>query len=170
MFVGNNSVINGSIDMRGRAGKVKVGDNCVIDGYIVSNRDESELVIGNNVFVGGQSLVDCSVSIHIEDDVLISYRCMVLDHDGHSLSYGMRKKDLENYRKNMHDWSPVKMAPVRICKGAWIGAASIILKGVTIGEGAVIGAGAVVTKSIPAWNVAAGNPARTIRCISDDER
>jgi acetyltransferase-like isoleucine patch superfamily enzyme len=52
---------------------------------------------------------------------------------------------------------------VRICKGAWIGAAAIILPGVTIGENAVIGAGSVVTRSVPADSVSVGSPARVIR-------
>jgi maltose O-acetyltransferase len=46
----------------------------------------------------------------------------------------------------------------------------IILKGVTIGEGAIVGAGSVVTKDVPAWSVAAGNPARVIRKLREDER
>jgi acetyltransferase-like isoleucine patch superfamily enzyme len=55
--------------------------------------------------------------------------------------------------------------PVRICKGSWIGANSVILLGVTIGENAVVGAGAVVTKDVEPYTVVAGNPARVIRRI-----
>ncbi|MGN6285701.1 MAG: acyltransferase [Afipia sp.] len=62
------------------------------------------------------------------------------------------------------------MAPVRICRGAWIGARSIILKGVTIGEGAIIGAGSVVAADVPPFTIAGGNPARVIRALSADER
>ena len=45
----------------------------------------------------------------------------------------------------------------------WIGSNAIILKGVTIGTGSVIAAGAVVTKSVPAYSIVGGNPAKVIR-------
>ena len=48
----------------------------------------------------------------------------------------------------------------------WIGAGSVILPGVTIGENSVIGAGSVVTKDIPAHVVAAGSPCRVLREIN----
>ena len=53
--------------------------------------------------------------------------------------------------------------PVVIRDGAFIGAHSIILKGVTVGEKSVVGAGSVVTRSIPDGEIWAGNPARFIR-------
>lgn len=64
----------------------------------------------------------------------------------------------------------MNIAPVKISDKVWIGFNSIILKGVTIGEGAVVGAGSVVTKDVPAWTVVAGNPARIIREIPENER
>lgn len=54
-------------------------------------------------------------------------------------------------------------AEVRIKKGAWIGAAAIILPGVVIGENSVVGAGAVVTKDVPDNAIVAGNPAKLIK-------
>ena len=53
--------------------------------------------------------------------------------------------------------------PVRICDNVWICTGAIILPGVTIGEGSVIGAGSVVTKDIPPYCLAVGNPCRVIR-------
>ncbi|OQA93429.1 MAG: Streptogramin A acetyltransferase [Microgenomates group bacterium ADurb.Bin219] len=53
--------------------------------------------------------------------------------------------------------------PIEIGNDVWIGEGAYILSGVTIGDGAVIGAGAVVTKDIPPYSVAAGNPARVVK-------
>ena len=47
---------------------------------------------------------------------------------------------------------------------------AIILHGITIGEGAIVGAGSIVTSDVPPWVVVAGNPARVIREIGEDER
>jgi len=59
--------------------------------------------------------------------------------------------------------------PVRIGAGCWIGDNITILEGVEIGDGAIVGAGAVVTRSIPAYAIAVGNPAKVIRYRYPDE-
>lgn len=60
--------------------------------------------------------------------------------------------------------------PVHIERNVWIGAGSIILPGVTIGENSVIGAGSVVTRDIPANVVAYGNPCRVAREINERDK
>ncbi|POB65431.1 galactoside O-acetyltransferase, partial [Vibrio vulnificus] len=60
--------------------------------------------------------------------------------------------------------------PVHIKDNVWIGANSVVLPGVTIGENSVIGAGSVVTKDIPANVVAVGNPCRVLRPIGEHDR
>lgn len=59
---------------------------------------------------------------------------------------------------------------VRIGDNVWIGGNTVICPGVTIGDCCVIGAGSVVTKDIPSWTIAAGNPCRVIREITDADR
>lgn len=65
-----------------------------------------------------------------------------------------------------HDVRSPRMAlvtkPIVINSQAWIAARAIVLPGVTIGEGAVVGAGAVVSRDVPPWSIAVGNPARVV--------
>ena len=71
----------------------------------------------------------------------------------------------------MNDWDErsgdlffrTKALPITIEDNVWIGGGTIVLPGITIGRNSVIGAGSVVTKSIPTYSVAVGNPCRVIR-------
>lgn len=59
---------------------------------------------------------------------------------------------------------------VTVGDNVWIGGNVVVMPGVTIGSNSVIGAGSVVTRDIPEWSIAAGNPARVIRKITEDDR
>ncbi len=59
---------------------------------------------------------------------------------------------------------------VTIGDNVWIGGNVVIMPGVNIGSNCVIGAGSVVTKDIPDWSVAAGNPCRVLRKITDEDK
>lgn len=60
--------------------------------------------------------------------------------------------------------------PITIGSNVWIGGSSVILPGVTIGDNVVIGAGSVVTKDLPDNVIAAGNPCKVIRQITEEDR
>ena len=60
--------------------------------------------------------------------------------------------------------------PITVGNDVWFGGGCTVLPGVTIGDGCVIGAGSVVTRNIPANTVAAGNPCRVLRSISEADR
>lgn len=168
--LGAKSLLSCSIERRKNGGVIRVGEGCVISGCLITERENSLIEIGNNVFVGGNTIFDCVEQILIEDDVLISHGCLIADSDNHSLRYEIRKNDLVDWRNGGgHDWTTTITRPVRVGKGAWIGARVIILKGVTIGECAVVGAGSVVTRDVPPHAVVAGNPARVVRELSNDE-
>ena len=91
-----------------------------------------------------------------------------------------RAEDVDRWRVGMlsgvaeaaarKNWDGVPMGQVQIKDKVWIGFNVIILKGITIGEGAVIGAGSIVTKDVPAYTIVAGNPARIIRELLENER
>ncbi|MBM4148841.1 MAG: acyltransferase [Lentisphaerae bacterium] len=167
---GENSVVSGWVDRHVPGGRIEVGRDCSIHGTLKTATPEARIAIGNNVFIAGHTMLDCICGISIEDDVLVSYECIISDSDHHSLSLSVRANDNLDWRREYHDWTTTANEPVRICRGAWLGARVIVLKGVTIGEGSVVGAGSVVTKDVPPWCVAAGNPARVIREIPENER
>jgi CheY-like chemotaxis protein len=112
---------------------------------------------------GGNTIIDCKDEIHIEDDVLVSYECIIFDHDSHSTNSLLRKNDLKRFKKNDMNWNEVKSKKIHIKKNSWICARSIILKGVTIGKGSIVAAGSVVTKDVPDFTLVSGNPAKIIK-------
>ena len=67
------------------------------------------------------------------------------------------------------DHGEVRPRDIREGDNVWIGGNTVICPGVHIGSNTVIGAGSVVTKDIPDWCVAAGNPCRVLREITDDD-
>jgi acetyltransferase-like isoleucine patch superfamily enzyme len=164
--VGERTKLVGQIERRATSARIEIGGDCLIQGQIVAERNESRISLADRVLLGGGSLIDCALSVTIECDVLISYACIIADADNHSVFPEYRVNDLLTWMDGRrHDWSHTEMAPIRICQGAWIGARSIILKGVTIGAGAVVGMGSVVTNDVPPRTIVAGNPARVIREI-----
>lgn len=95
-------------------------------------------------------------SVTIGDNVKIGAFVLITDTDAYPMDYMVRRTSNEG----------TKSAPIVIEDDVWVGAHSIILKGVTIGARSIIGAGSVVTKSIPADCVAAGNPCKVIKSIN----
>ena len=114
----------------------------------------ASLKIGNNV---GMSSTRMWIhdSVTIGANVKIGACVLITDTDAHPLDYLARRTSNDG----------TKSAPIVIEDDVWVGAHSIILKGVTIGARSIIGAGSVVTKSIPADCVAAGNPCKVIKTI-----
>ena len=117
----------------------------------------AKLEIGNNVGISQAALI-CHCEIIIGNNVKIGAAVKIYDTDFHSLDPHMRasKEDFKNKVK----------APVCIKDNVFIGAYSIILKGVTVGVNSIVGAGSVVTKSIPDNQIWAGNPAKFIKLIA----
>lgn len=77
---------------------------------------------------------------------------------------------LKNIKRVPNRRPPGRARPDKITIGndVWIGAGSIIRKGITIGDGAVVGAGSVVSKDVPPYGIVAGNPARLIKYRFDE--
>jgi acetyltransferase-like isoleucine patch superfamily enzyme len=148
---------------------LQIGEGSIVESSLVSDRDGACIVIGRNTFIGN-SLLACAGRIEIGDDVLISWGCNIVDHNSHSIGWRQRKQDVRDWYQGLKDWTHVEVKPVKIGSKSWVGLNVTILKGVEIGEGAVVGAGSVVVKSIPAWTIVAGNPARIIKEVPIEDR
>jgi acetyltransferase-like isoleucine patch superfamily enzyme len=147
-------------------GKCTIGKNFKMNNGIQSNPigcyapctlfvgKGAQLTIGNNVGISQTALI-CHHSISIGNNVKCGGGVKIYDTDFHSLN--------PQIRASKDDQKDKKKLPVVIEDNVFIGAYSIILKGVTIGKNSIVGAGSVVTKSIPANEIWAGNPASFIR-------
>lgn len=113
---------------------------------------KSGVNIGKRVYIGNLVYFDGEYPhlITVEDDVSIGPSVLILAHSGAS---------------PFHQQTGIFHQPpkhVLLKRGAWLGSGSIILPGVTIGIGSIVAAGAVVSKNVPDYSVAAGNPARVV--------
>jgi acetyltransferase-like isoleucine patch superfamily enzyme len=115
----------------------------------------AELFVGDNVGISATALI-CYNKIVIGNNVKIGGNVVIYDTDFHALD-PFQRNAIPEITGN------VKTAPVFINDGAFIGAHSTILKGVTIGRNAIIGACSVVVKNVPDGQIWAGNPARLIK-------
>jgi acetyltransferase-like isoleucine patch superfamily enzyme len=111
----------------------------------------SNLIIGDYCYLGPELFIDLQEQIVIEDRATISMRVSLITH------IHVGQSPLGDYH------FPAKKKPIIIRQGAYIGASSILLMGVEVGECSAIGAGSVVTQNVPAHSVVAGAPARFIR-------
>lgn len=156
---------------------MNIGDDSNISGSFIFEKDSGKIYIGSRCFIGGGTFI-CIDRIEIGNDVMISWGCTFADNNSHSIKWQERKNDVIDWKKGLDEnrvgkyknWSKVNYAPITIKDKAWIGFNTIILKGVTVGEGAIIGAGSVVTKNVADWTIVAGNPARVIKTIPENER
>ena len=91
---------------------------------------------------------------------MFSNRVMIQDHNGHPVSPKKRRNQLINLQKTSTDVYDTQIKKVIIEDDVFIGTDAMILKGVTIGKGSIVAARSVVTKNVPSYSIAAGNPAK----------
>ena len=148
-----------------KPGNITIGDNCEILGTLLS-MDNGRIEIGNYSEIREGSFIGSVEHIKIGDYVIISNNIRIFDNNNHPTDPDKRKEMCKNgFYGDAWRWKHSEHQPVVIEDNVWIGERSTILKGVTIGKGSVIGCCSVVTKDIPPYSVAAGNPARVVKKI-----
>jgi len=160
--IGKGVRIAGTVTLYRRGGDrrrgITLGDGVVLFDRVrlvvgdLALNHQADLVLGDRVWVNTGAYLSGEGGLLIEDGVLIGPGARILSA-GHGI---------DGPPENIIDHA-LTYGAIRICRGAWIGAGASVLEGVTIGKGAVVGAGAVVTRDIPPFAIATGNPARFLR-------
>src|SRR5205814_6617289 len=148
---------------------LSIGEDSIVHADISFEETGGKIQIGDRTFIGRSHLI-CYRSLVIGDDVIMSWGVTIVDHDSHSIDWTRRENDVREWGRGRKVWDHVAHAPVTIADKVWIGFNVSVLKGVTIEEGAVIGACSVVTRDIPPYSLAVGNPARVIRTLRSEDR
>ena len=117
----------------------------------------SHIEVGKNLFANYNCTIIDVAKVTIGDNCQLAPNVAIYT-SGHPIHPDTRNTAFE-YGKE-----------VSIGDNVWIGGNSVVCPGVHIGSNVVIGAGSVVTKDIPDWSLAAGNPCRVIRKITEEDR
>lgn len=129
---------------------IDFGRNVIIDDFTLIYAT-APMKIGNYVHIASFTSITGGAELFIGDFVAVSQGCRILTGTDDFVDWGFGNSTIgEKYRN-------VKRKSVEIGKFCIIGANSVVLPGVTIGEGATVGAGSVVTKDLEPWTVYIGN-------------
>ncbi|MBQ8578309.1 MAG: sugar O-acetyltransferase [Clostridia bacterium] len=128
-------------------------------------------------FINPPFTCDYGKNIEVGRNFFANYNCIILDNAKVTIGDNCLIAPNVSIYTAGHAVHPDNRAggweygiPVTIGDNVWIGGNTVICPGVTIGDSAVIGAGSVVTHDIPPMTVAAGNPCRILRAITEDDR
>lgn len=127
-----------------------LGRNSTVEDFSTINNGVGDVVIGDNTRIGISNILIGPVTIGNEVRMGQHIILSGLNHGYQNVTAPPRMQE-------------VTISEIKVEDEAWIGANSAVIAGVTIGKHAVIAAGSVVTKDIPPYSVAVGNPARVIK-------
>ncbi|WP_304333038.1 sugar O-acetyltransferase [Brachyspira innocens] len=163
----------------------KAKDLCIDYNMLKSNQlKEKEYIIkkllskiGNDFFITAPFYCDYGFNIEAGNNFYVNYNCVILDcakvkfgdnvFIAPNCGFYTAGHPLDIERRNSY----IEYAyPITVGDNVWIGANTVVVGGIKIGNGAVIGAGSVVVKDIPDNVLAFGNPCKVIREITDEER
>ena len=132
---------------------------------------------GENVFVEAPFHCDYGYNIEVGENFFANYNLTILDVGKVKIGANAQIAPNVSIYTAGHPVHPESRntgyeygIPITIGDNVWIGGSVTILPGVTIGSNVVIGAGSVVTRDLPDNVIAAGNPCRVIRTITEEDR
>lgn len=132
------------------------GENCYIELPFHANWGGHHVHFGSDIYANSNLTLVDDGHIYIGDKVMFGPNVTIATAS-HPINSELRDRGLQ-FNKDVY-----------IGENTWIGAGVIIVPGVHIGSNTVIGAGSVVTKDIPGNVIAAGNPCRVLRNVSEKD-
>lgn len=152
-------------NLTGDRTRITIGNHCELACKIHVEGD-GFIKIGNNTTARYGTEIRSTAGVTIGNDVIISHYVTIFDHNSHPTSPQMR---YEMTQSGFHGplWrnTRAEKKPIVIEDNVWIGQHATIFKGVTVGKGSIVAASAVVTKDVPPYSVAAGNPAKIVKTL-----
>jgi acetyltransferase-like isoleucine patch superfamily enzyme len=153
---------------------IKLSDNVTIKDYtLLSGYKGGKLIIAPHVMICRFcKIMTCGGVIDIKSNVQIGEYCTITGQGNVLIEENVLMADNIKIIANQHNYDRIDISikkqgchhkEIIIRSGSWIGINVTILSGVTIGRNSVIGAGSVVTKDVPDYSVAVGNPAKVIK-------
>lgn len=137
-----------------------IGPGCRIEAWCEygENTFSPRIILGDEVKINSRCHISAIDRVEIGDQCLLGANVLITDHAHGNGS--LAESGVHPTKRPLHSKGPVKIGPrVWLCENV------VILPGVTVGESSVIGANAVVTKNIPSFSVAVGNPAHVVKKI-----
>jgi acetyltransferase-like isoleucine patch superfamily enzyme len=148
--------------------RVMVGEGCFLDAHSAGGRIElqddvwlsrgsyfitgdSEIIVGPSTYIGHRCLIYGHANVRIGRDVLMANDVQLICGN-----HTFARRDVPIRTQ------PTVEEPITVGDDVWLGASTIVLGGVTIGQGCVVGAGSVVTRSLPPYSIARGIPAKVV--------
>ncbi|MUK61869.1 acyltransferase [Aliivibrio fischeri] len=141
---------------------MRIGNDCRISGQTTfsgrTNSDNPILEVGDNVDICWQTTIAVGGKVIIGDNVRIAGQGFLCGYPGHPINPTERalgKPDLDS-----------QVGDIILEQDVWLGSRVSIIGNVTVGEGTIVASGSVVTKSLPPFVLAAGNPAKVIKKLN----
>lgn len=154
------------INMGDSSADIVIGSGTIVRGELVRLAHGGHIQIGKECFIGSGARIWSGCAITIGNNCLIAHNVNIFDNLTHPIDFVERRV---HFAEISHVGHPKKVnlqdKPVIIGDDVWIGAYSLVMKGVVIGDRAIIAAGSVVTRDVDADALVGGNPAKLIRTI-----
>lgn len=174
-YIADNSIMEEQKICRKKLQKLNFMDRFDFEGIKKAVKDL--LGKSDGAFINPPFYCDYGTHIEVGKNFYANYNCTILDVARVKIGDNCQLAPNVSIYTAGHPVHPASRnslyeygKEITVGNNVWIGGSSVICPGVHIGDNVVIGAGSVVTKDIPDWSVAAGNPCRIIRKITEDDK